>query len=54
MAMAAPKNKVASHWVALGEKRPGICISQGVRAAPKRNGTTIPAIETEAALRNRP
>ena len=54
IAMAAPRNIVASHWVAFGEKSPGIFISHGVSSAPRRNGTTMPAMETEAALRRRP
>ena len=51
--MAAPKKSIDSSSVAFSENNPGTLISANANPAPRMNGATIPAAETEAALRAR-
>jgi hypothetical protein len=51
MDIAAPRNKTASKSVAFSEKSPGTLLIQSAKKPPRIKGATIPATETEAALR---
>ena len=51
MHIDAPRNSSASQDWTLGLKNPPVWISQTPRAAPNRKGASMPATDTEIALR---
>ena len=53
MAMAAPRKRIASNVRVFSEKSPGTLTSHSASAVPMMKGTSIPARDTETALRMR-